>query len=39
MKSYRWRICGLLFFATTVNYIDRQVIGIFPWEDMPKTRV
>jgi len=24
----RWIICGLLFFATTVNYIDRQVIGI-----------
>jgi MFS family permease len=24
----RWFICGLLFFATTVNYIDRQVIGI-----------
>ena len=25
---YRWVICALLFFATTVNYIDRQVIGI-----------
>ena len=25
---YRWRICALLFFATTINYIDRQVIGI-----------
>jgi len=24
----RWGICGLLFFATTLNYIDRQVIGI-----------
>lgn len=24
----RWIICGLLFFATTVNYIDRQVLGI-----------
>lgn len=24
----RWLICGLLFFAATVNYIDRQVIGI-----------
>src|SRR5580698_1955583 len=24
----RWTICGLLFFATTVNYIDRQVLGI-----------
>lgn len=25
---YRWTICALLFFATTINYIDRQVIGI-----------
>ncbi|MBI4659520.1 MAG: MFS transporter [Verrucomicrobia bacterium] len=25
---YRWIICGLLFFATTINYIDRQIIGI-----------
>src|ERR671930_337920 len=25
---YRWMICGLLFLATTINYIDRQVIGI-----------
>ncbi|MBC7900805.1 MAG: MFS transporter [Saprospiraceae bacterium] len=24
----RWVICALLFFAATVNYIDRQVIGI-----------
>lgn len=24
----RWSICALLFFATTINYIDRQVIGI-----------
>ncbi len=26
--SYRWTICALLFFATTINYIDRQVLGI-----------
>ena len=26
--NYRWRIVILLFFATTINYIDRQVIGI-----------
>lgn len=26
--NYRWVICALLFFATTINYIDRQVIGI-----------
>ena len=38
---YRWVICALLFFATTINYIDRQVIGIlkpalakdFQWQD------
>jgi ACS family hexuronate transporter-like MFS transporter len=24
----RWLICGLLFFATTVNYMDRQVIAL-----------
>src|SRR5678815_2333741 len=24
----RWVICGLLFLAATINYIDRQVIGI-----------
>ena len=27
LGSYRWTICALLFFATTINYIDRQVIG------------
>lgn len=25
---YRWRICGLLLAATTINYIDRQVLGV-----------
>lgn len=25
---YRWVMCALLFFAATINYIDRQVIGI-----------
>jgi len=25
---YRWLICALLFFATTINYIDRQVLGL-----------
>lgn len=24
---YRWLICSLLFFATTINYLDRQVVG------------
>ncbi|UZR98666.1 MFS transporter [Chondrinema litorale] len=35
--NYRWRICALLFFATTINYLDRQVLGIlapFLQEDM-----
>jgi ACS family hexuronate transporter-like MFS transporter len=26
--NYRWTICALLFFATTINYVDRQVLGI-----------
>jgi ACS family hexuronate transporter-like MFS transporter len=26
--SYRWTICALLFVATTINYVDRQVLGI-----------
>src|SRR5476651_650389 len=25
--KYRWSICGLIFFATTINYIDRSVIS------------
>src|SRR5204863_10153836 len=25
---YRWSICALLFFATTINYMDRQIIAI-----------
>ncbi len=25
--KYRWTICGLIFFATTINYIDRNVIS------------
>lgn len=28
VRKYRWRIVGLLFFASTINYIDRQVLGI-----------
>lgn len=26
--NYRWRICALLFFATTINYLDRHVLSI-----------
>ena len=37
----RWIVCALLFFATTINYVDRQIIGIlkttlvaqFGWQD------
>jgi MFS transporter, ACS family, aldohexuronate transporter len=25
---YRWVICALLFFAATINYVDRQIVGI-----------
>ena len=26
--NYRWTICALMFFATTINYMDRQVIAL-----------
>ncbi|MFN8095017.1 MAG: MFS transporter [Vicinamibacteria bacterium] len=26
--NYRWVVCALLFFATTVNYIDRQILAL-----------
>ena len=30
--SYRWTICSMLFFATTINYLDRQVLSL-TWKD------
>ncbi|HEY4329431.1 MAG TPA: MFS transporter [Phycisphaerae bacterium] len=27
-SSFRWVICGLLFYATTINYVDRSVFGV-----------
>ena len=27
-RGFRWTICGLLFLATMINYVDRQIIGI-----------
>lgn len=41
MTRYRWVICSMLFFATTVNYLDRQVLSLlqptleeeFHWTD------
>jgi ACS family hexuronate transporter-like MFS transporter len=28
VTKYRWTICAMLFFATTVNYLDRQVLSL-----------
>ena len=28
MTNYRWMICAILFFATTINYLDRQVLSL-----------
>ena len=28
IQNYRWSVVALLFFATTINYIDRQIIGL-----------
>jgi ACS family hexuronate transporter-like MFS transporter len=41
IRNYRWVVVALLFFATSINYIDRQVIGLlkpvlekqFLWDD------
>lgn len=41
MTQYRWTICTLLFLATTINYLDRQVLSLlqpiladeFHWTD------
>ena len=27
-EPYRWVVCALLFFATTINYIDRQILSM-----------
>ncbi|GAA4321638.1 MFS transporter [Flaviaesturariibacter amylovorans] len=32
MSRYRWTICALLFFSTTINYLDRQVLSL-TWKD------
>jgi ACS family hexuronate transporter-like MFS transporter len=44
---YRWTICGLVFFATTINYLDRAVISLLKdtfttqlhWDDADYTNV
>lgn len=34
MTSYRWVICAMLFLATTINYMDRQVLSLtYPGEN------
>ena len=35
MSSYRWTICAMLFFATTINYLDRQVLSL-TWDEFIK---
>lgn len=32
MSNWRWVMCAMLFFATTVNYMDRQVLSL-TWKD------
>ena len=32
MSNWRWMMCAMLFFATTVNYMDRQVLSL-TWKD------
>lgn len=47
MTNYRWRVVALLFFATTINYLDRQVIGLlkptlekeFDWTETDYSRI
>lgn len=35
MTNYRWTICAMLFFATTINYLDRQVLSL-TWDEFIK---
>jgi ACS family hexuronate transporter-like MFS transporter len=45
--NYRWTIVALLFFATTINYLDRQVVGLlkptlekeFGWSELDYSRI
>lgn len=47
IKNYRWIIVTLLFFATTINYLDRQIIGLlkpvleleFEWTETDFARI
>ena len=47
VNNYRWLILVLLFFATTINYLDRQIIGLlkpllekeFNWSETDFARI
>jgi ACS family hexuronate transporter-like MFS transporter len=47
MGKFRWVVVSLLFFATTINYLDRQVIGLlkdslakdFNWSEKDYSRI
>ncbi|MEO9022946.1 MAG: MFS transporter [Ginsengibacter sp.] len=47
IKKYRWFICFLLFAATTINYVDRQIFGllkpdleqIYGWTEIDYSRI
>ena len=47
IKNYRWLIVVLLFTATTINYLDRQIIGLlkpilekeFDWTETDFARI
>ncbi|SOD80000.1 MFS transporter [Spirosoma fluviale] len=47
LGNYRWTIVALLFFATTINYLDRQVVGLlkptlekeFNWSELDYSRI
>ena len=46
-RGFRWTVCGLIFAATTINYMDRQVLGIlaptleksFGWNEIEYSRI
>ena len=45
--GFRWTVCGLIFAATTINYMDRQVLGLLApilekdlgWSEMEYARI
>src|SRR5689334_22075749 len=47
LPSFRWMVCALLFMATTINYMDRQLLGLLApvlekqigWSELPYSRI